>query len=391
MAEIRNMNTSTMSKSGGATHGSFSRASRFRPLNFPLALLIALAFAGAARSQDSDPGGDSRAAITARAQAEKSKTAAPYVRNKAEVILDKVETIFLAEPGGWYPYFSSVYHGGGLTLGAGYRRFYGDNTSWNIQGLYSFKNYKLIEGGTDSRDHLKRRLSFGTKVGWRDATQVAYYGLGMRTSVDDITNFRFQQTYADGHVSFKPINWFVVKGNLAYEHWSLMEGAGSDPSIETKHTAKTAPGLGVDPDFIHSMVSAGIDWRTSPGYTRKGGLYKATLDDYRSSTSGINNFQKLTGEVIQYVPLLRETWVLAARGRVETTLNDNRVIPFYLLPKLGSGDDLRAFSTDRFRDRHSMVMNAEFRWLPAVGLDMALFYDAGKVTSRRNDLNFKQL
>jgi len=38
-----------------------------------------------------------------------------------------------------------------------------------------------------------------------------------------------------------------------------------------------------------------------------------------------------------------------------------------------------------------MVMNAEFRWLPAVGLDMALFYDAGKVTSRRNDLNFQQL
>ena len=36
-------------------------------------------------------------------------------------------------------------------------------------------------------------------------------------------------------------------------------------------------------------------------------------------------------------------------------------------------------------------MNAEFRWMPAVGLDMALFYDVGKVTSRRKDLDFKGL
>jgi outer membrane translocation and assembly module TamA len=37
-------------------------------------------------------------------------------------------------------------------------------------------------------------------------------------------------------------------------------------------------------------------------------------------------------------------------------------------------------------------MNAEFRWIPnPFGFDMALFYDAGKVTSRRRDLNFKGL
>ena len=37
-------------------------------------------------------------------------------------------------------------------------------------------------------------------------------------------------------------------------------------------------------------------------------------------------------------------------------------------------------------------MTAEFRWIPNPwGLDMALFYDAGKVTSRRSDLNLKSL
>jgi outer membrane translocation and assembly module TamA len=37
-------------------------------------------------------------------------------------------------------------------------------------------------------------------------------------------------------------------------------------------------------------------------------------------------------------------------------------------------------------------MSAEFRWIPnPFGFDMALFYDAGKVTSRRRDLNLKGL
>ena len=129
----------------------------------------------------------------------------------------------------------------------------------------------------------------------------------------------------------------------------------------------------------------------SPGYTRRGGLYEATFHDYRDTNGGLYSFQKLEGEVIQHVPLLRETWVLAARGRVETTLNDNAVIPYFMLPSLGSGSTLRAFSSYRFRDRHSMLMNAEFRWMPAAGLDMALFYDAGKVTSQRRDLDFKGL
>jgi outer membrane translocation and assembly module TamA len=38
-----------------------------------------------------------------------------------------------------------------------------------------------------------------------------------------------------------------------------------------------------------------------------------------------------------------------------------------------------------------MLINAELRWMPSVAMDMALFYDAGKVASRRSDLDFKQM
>jgi len=334
---------------------------------------------------------ESRAASIAVQQQEKSQKLSPPVADRAEAIVSKAEAFFIESPSGFHPYFASIYHGGGLTLGAGYRRFYGDNTSWNINGLYSVKNYKLIEGGTESRDHLLQRLSFGAKLGWRDATQVAYYGLGMSTDKDDRTNFRFQQTYADGHVTLKPVRWFPIRATLAGEHWETKEGEGDYPSIETVHTPATAPGLGANPTYVHFQVSAGVDWRPAEGYARRGGLYQATLHDYRDTNGGLYSFQRLDAQIIQHIPLYRETWVLAGRARAMTTLNNNDVVPYFLLPQLGDGHTLRAFQTDRYRDKHSILYTAELRWIPSRTVDMAFFYDAGKVASQRNNLDFKGL
>ena len=62
-----------------------------------------------------------------------------------------------------------------------------------------------------------------------------------------------------------------------------------------------------------------------------------------------------------------------------------------MLPSLGGGAPLRGYQDFRFRDRNRLLMNAEFRWTPARFVDMAIFYDAGKVTGRREDLDFDDL
>jgi outer membrane translocation and assembly module TamA len=67
-------------------------------------------------------------------------------------------------------------------------------------------------------------------------------------------------------------------------------------------------------------------------------------------------------------------------------------VPYFLLPALGSGSTLRAYPSWRFRDRHSLLLSGEWRWIPnRMFLDLALFYDAGKVAARREDLNFDGL
>jgi hypothetical protein len=346
------------------------------------AILLAAAFAPILPAQAPA----SREGAYALQQAEKERAGQPPKPDRAEEIIRRLQKIFLLDPSGFFPAFESVYQGGGLTLGGGYRKFFGDNTFWQVKGLYSLSNYKLAEGAVVSKDHWNGRLSLRSRLGWRDATQVAYYGIGMQSKPEDRANYRFQETYAEGAAVFRPRRWIPIQGSLAYEHWNTLEGQGGDPSIETRYNAQTAPGLGSEPSYIHSRVSGGIDWRQSPGYTRRGGLYEAAYHDYHDST-GPYSFSKLDLEVIQHLPLLRETWVLAARGRMESIVDGN--VPYFMLPSLGSGSTLRAYSSYRFRDRNSLLFNTEFRWIPSMGLDMAIFYDVGKVAPTRGQLDFK--
>ena len=120
-------------------------------------------------------------------------------------------------------------------------------------------------------------------------------------------------------------------------------------------------------------------------------MYEVRYHNY-ADQDNTYSFDRADGEIVQHIPILRETWVISLHGLVQTTLNDSDPVPYFLLPSLGSGSTLRAFPSWRFRDRHSMLMSGEFRWIPnRLAVDMALFYDTGKVVPRWDDLSFKGL
>jgi outer membrane protein assembly factor BamA len=324
-------------------------------------------------------------------QEEKAANAAPYQPTRYERIMNDIEESYVSPRSGFFPYFGSVYSGGGFTLGAGYRRFYAREAVWEIKGLYSIKNYKNIEVGTRTPWNNSGRVNTGLRAGWRDATQVGYYGLGMDSVSDDRANTRIKQTYVTGDVKIRPSWWTRLEADVSYEDFRTEEGQGRAPSIETVYDPTTAPGLFSNPKYIHSEGTAAIDWRPAAGYARKGGYYGATFVDY-TDTDKTYSFQRVDAELIQHLPILRENWVLSFRGRVQSVLDDDDTVPYFLTPFLGSGSTLRAYSTGRFRDRHALLTSAEFRWIVnRLALDMALFYDAGKVASRRKDLDFENL
>jgi hypothetical protein len=354
------------------------------PATVSLAVILMAAHSNPCAAQDS------RAAIIGAQQEEKAKTATPYTPGGAERVLVAVEREFLQDPNGLYPYFGSVYSGGGFTLGAGYRRFYGDRTHADLKGLYSLKNYKLFEISTDSWGHADGRLDLHARAGWRDATQVAFHGIGM-DSPEDRSNFRMKQAYVGGDAEVRPVPWTVFRAGMSYEDFSLESGTGSTPSIEEVHSPASAPGLGASPAYLHLSASGGIDTRPAPGYARRGGLYEVTYHNYADSDDTYS-FDRMDAEIVKHIPILRENWVISLHGRLQTTLDDADTVPYFLMPSLGGGSSLRGFSSWRFRDLHSLLMSGEFRWIPnRLGVDMALFYDTGKVTPRFRDISWRGL
>jgi hypothetical protein len=180
----------------------------------------------------------------------------------------------------------------------------------------------------------------------------------------------------------------MLKGGLEVYRWTLLPGEGSVPSVDTVYTPATLPGLGTETTYVHSQGTVGLDWRTSEDYTRRGGFYGVTLHDY-NDRDGEFGFQQVKYEAIQHLPILREAWVLSLHGVVQTAFNkDGQEIPFFMLPSVGGGSTLRGYSSWRFRDKNSMVVQAEWRIMVNRYLDTAVFYDAGKVTSRTSDLDF---
>jgi hypothetical protein len=161
--------------------------------------------------------------------------------------------------------------------------------------------------------------------------------------------------------------------------------------VETQYSTSTLPGLGATVDYVHTEGTAAFDWRPARKYARRGGYYGITAHDYRDSDKEFG-FQQVDYEAIQHVPILRETWVLSFRALAKTTSDkDDQQVPFFMLPSLGGGSNLRGFTSWRFRDRNSLLLQAEWRIMTNRFLDTAFFYDAGKVTAHTSDLDFKDL
>jgi hypothetical protein len=333
---------------------------------------------------------ETRAEAIALEKARKAESLRPYEPGRAERIVTRVGASLVELPRGVYPAFGSVYPGGGLALGPAVRVFTGDVSFIEGKALLSFRQYKRVEITSVWPALARGRISARLDAGWLDAPQVGYFGLGMDAAPAG-ANFRMKETYGGGEVRVRPGGPLVFGAALALEAYETSGGRGRRPPIEERFTPITAPGLGADPRFTHAAVLAAIDTRPSPGYARRGTLLEGGYHAYRDRDDEFS-FGRVDAEAIQHVPIFRETWVLSLRGRLQSTTKDDDRVPYFLLPSLGSGSTLRAYSTGRFRDRHALLLQAEWRWIVnRAGMDWALFYDAGTVASRRGDISLDDL
>lgn len=345
-----------------------------------------LLWPGAVRAQENAPA--TRAATLEQSQAAKALELKPFQPGRVELALNRAEDLLLSGRLHVHPFFDSAYAGGGFTLGAGYLQHVSSYNTIDLRGSITFSGYKRLEAAFFAPRLFNRRGSLSVLGGWREATQVGFYGIGTEnTSADDRANYSFNQPYASAALEVRPSRTLLrLYGGLEASRWSQGSGGGSAPSVETVYTPETLPGLGSRVTYFHSHAGVGIDSRPAPGYARRGGAYSVLFHDFHDQDSRAG-FRRTDFDAIQHVPVGRDAWVLSLHARVEVAnAASDQTIPFFMLPALGGGSSLRGFGSWRFRDLNSLLLQADWRVLANRFLDMALFYDAGRVSAERDKL-----
>jgi hypothetical protein len=343
--------------------------------------------ASSALGQTPEPEPPTRQTTIESAAAEKATELYPYEVTTAEKVFTKIENRFNNQTVRWHPYLENAYRGGGFAAGAGYMFHPGAYSTLDVRGSYSLSSYKLAEAEFNSPRVFDRRGELTLVGGWRDATEVAFHGLGMNTSSGDRANYGFEQPFGSALLTIRPTRrLFMVRGGFEASQWDLKSGKGAAPSVDEVYTPEMLPGLGTTTTYLHTQATVGFDSRPSSGYARRGFFYGVTGHDYTDRDDALG-FRQVDYEVIQHIPILRDTWVVSLHGLAKTTRDKGeQATPFYLLPSLGGGSSLRGFSSFRFTDRNSLLLQAEWRISGQPLLESALFYDAARSPRAMSDL-----
>jgi hypothetical protein len=337
---------------------------------------------------------DTRAELRQQEQEERQSQLVPARSNAFEAFLDRLEDwgLIVGEPRGVYPWLGSVYPGGGFAAGVGARKVFGDDGAVNVYSAYSISGFSRAQADLALPSFAGDRAQLTLSGRYLDAADVRYFGVGNSTLQENESRFGYTPTTGSAQLDVNVGRGFSIGAGARYHHVET-DGGRTAPSIDLEFSPADTPGLELSTfNYVNGTAFVAFDWRRNLGYSGRGGMYRVQLDDFRERDNDQYSFKAIEAEVLQLIPVLRANWVIALRGLATVTdLEDSGSVPYFLLPSLGGGATLRGYPDFRFQDRNRLLMNAELRWTPARFLDMAVFYDTGKVASRREDLDFEDL
>lgn len=337
-----------------------------------IAIAIAVAVPAAAQS--------TRVEAIAEEQKKKAGQLGVEGPGEAEMVIRRVLLSPLLSGGdGIYPWFGSVFGGTGAAIGAGYLKRLEQGGHVNLQGGVSL-NSSLLARLTFAAPELWRgMLHVEGTAQWVDARDVSFYGLGPDTEKSDRQRYDFSPKELSATATLRPWRYMFLTGG--YLHINL-ETQRDLPLLPPEEM----PGIGAELRYHVARGLVAFDTRQSPGYTTSGTYVSAAVERHHERAGQPYSFVMRELEVAQFVPLVREQFVIALRGLVTTTSTEaGHEVPFMLAPYLGSGSTLRGYSNRRFTDRNRVLLSGEYRWRPSRYLDMALFVDAGQVAADRHE------
>jgi hypothetical protein len=343
---------------------------------------------------------DTRAELLEQQRAEKARALKPYEPGKLETFVKNAEEgklrRLISPHNGFFAEYGYTYKpvGSGIGFGGGFRHdLFERRARVELEAGASFRKYRMLRADFALPRLAGERLELGVEATSKRHPQEDFYGPGIGSIEDDRVSFLYKGTDLQGRAIVTPRPWLRVGGRIG--HLAPAVGEGTDtrfPSIEARFDDRAAPGLLLQPDFSYGEGFAEVDFRDEPGNARAGGHYVATWRTYADRDLDRYSFRSFDLLAQHFVPVFDKKRVFAFQAGVAgTTAGDGNEVPFYMQPTLGGSRTLRSVRDYRFRDRHALWLNAEYRWEAFGLLDMALFTDWGKVAPRVSDLDLSDL
>ncbi len=226
---------------------------------------------------------------------------------------------------------------------------------------------------------------------YRNFPREDFYGLGPDSSEDDRTDYRYEEAAFDAVAGYPFTRWFGIKGRAGYLLTNVGPGTIDDrPSTQDLFDDSTAPGLERQPDFFHLDAGLYLAYEDDPNLPS--GILGVQFSRFDDINDRRFEFNRLTLDARGYLPLGSRQRTLAGRFYVVRDYADDPMqIPFYFMKTLGGRDTLRGYKDFRFRDSNLIYLSSEYRWEATTGVELAAFYDTGKVFSQDTELSFDHL
>jgi hypothetical protein len=344
--------------------------------------------------------------LTARRQ-EKSQHLSPPQREKVDKgirlagrFIDRFNSVQESSAGFFFA-TGDFPSGKGFAFGLGYQHrgllqrgyvpeTYPNRIDLRVEAAYSTRSYQQLSAGLEFRNIGGSFFNVGLRGKYFEWPQEDFFGVGIEAREADRTNYLLRQLEAGSDFWVEPIRRLRVGGGAYYLSPSVGSGRDSRyPTLEAMFDPAGVAGFDRQPDFLRIDAFIDYDLRDNPDYPRRGMFLGSKFSNYRDRHFDKFHFRRWEFDLQRYFPLGNPYRTLVFHGNVVMTdVGANDLLPFYYMPDLGGGERLRGFRERRFRDKNSVLAQVEYRWYASWFLDMALFVDAGKVASRRAEINF---
>lgn len=341
---------------------------------------------------------ESRAELLRREREEKSRALRPSTPSRFERTLLDLESGRLFErvlnpAEGLYPRIGNITTGSGFSLGPGYRHagLFGGHGVLSAFAAASFTRYWMLEARLQFPQLAGGHVGLDVHGQRYDFPNEDFFGIGADSSRQNFVEYGLSNTVVGATASFQPSRSLAFQAGIDYLAPEI-EASADSGRIQSLFTPDQVPGLLEQPAFVRYGGGVEFNTRSPRGNPRTGARYALSVQRFDDRDDGRFAFRRVELDVQQYVPIVRDRRVLALHGLVSLSDADaGAAVPFYFQRTLGGPDDLRGFRVFRFRDRNMLLLQGEYRWEIFTAVDGAIFYDAGKVAARAEDINFQDL